>query len=58
MMSAPATNLHPPLDTPITLTELAKYNGVPEGQKIYIGIKGGSLASLPSLPSLARHPRR
>lgn len=39
-MSAPAANLNPPLDTPYTPEELAKYNGVPEGQKIFVAIKG------------------
>ncbi|KAL7411467.1 progesterone binding protein [Mrakia frigida] len=40
MMSAPASDLAPPLSTPYTPAQLAVFNGVPEGQKIYVAIKG------------------
>lgn len=40
MMSQPATNLAAPLSTPLTPSQLAVYNGIPEGQKIYVAIKG------------------
>ena len=40
MMSAPATDLAAPLSTPYTPAQLAVYNGIPEGQKIFVAIKG------------------
>ncbi|RSH87962.1 uncharacterized protein EHS24_000485 [Apiotrichum porosum] len=40
IMSAPATNLNPPKSDPISVADLAQYNGEDASKPIYVAIKG------------------